>query len=132
MHKYYVDDNISLNNIHQSLYIYNQVFEKKGYKILLMNQDAFFIKKEFYHLFNVPNNLIQLYLNGLKFLPKILWVYQNIEKYKFKNKIIEYIISKTNLLDNKLKHYKKPNKWLVDNYDNIINAIKDIEFLLVD
>ena len=132
MHKNYVDDNISLNNIHQSLHIYNQVFEKKGYKILVMNQDAFFIKKEFYHLFDVPNNLIQLYLNGLKLLPKVLWVYKNIEKYKFKNKIIEYIISKTNLLENKDQHYKKPSQWLVNNYDKIINAIKDLEFLLID
>ena len=132
MQKNYVDDNISLNNIHQSLHIYNQVFEKKGYKILVMNQDAFFIKKEFYHLFDVPNNLIQLYLNGLKLLPKVLWVYKNIEKYKFKNKIIEYIISKTNLLENKDQHYKKPSQWLLNNYDKIINAIKDLEFLLID
>jgi hypothetical protein len=61
-----VEKSIAENNVHQSLYVTNQVFEQKGYKILCAGVNCFFIKEEYYHLFNVPKDLLTLYFDGLR------------------------------------------------------------------
>ena len=101
---------IQKDNVTQSLYNYILEFEKKGYSILCAYQDIFFIKNEYYHLFNVSNNIFELYITGLFALPRIPWLYEKIKQYNLSNHIIEYIISKTNN-----HNFKNRHKWVQDN-----------------
>jgi len=87
-----VSTQISKNNIQQSLSIINEVFEQKGYKIICSYQDTFFVQKEFYHFFNVSNNLLELYLNGLSALPRFPWIKQKLDQNNLKNEIVEEVI----------------------------------------
>ena len=113
--------NIQKDNVTQSLYAYNKVFNHKGYVLLCAYQDIFFIKKEYAHLFEINNNLIEHYLNGLKHLPRIPWIYEKAKQYNIKNEIIEYIISKTNN-----KNIKNRNLWVNDNYEIIQISLSEL------
>ena len=113
--------NIQKDNVTQSLYTYNKVFNQKGYVLLCAYQDIFFIKKEYAHLFEINNNLIEHYLNGLKHLPRIPWIYEKAKQYNIKNEIIEYIISKTNN-----KNIKNRNLWVNDNYEIIQISLSEL------
>ena len=109
---------IQSDNVTQSLISYIEDFEKKGYKILCAYQDIFFIKEEYYNLFNVTDNIYKLYINGLFSLPRIPWLYEKMQQYNIKNEILDYIISNTNN-----KNIKNRNQWVKDNYSRF-NTIK--------
>jgi hypothetical protein len=113
--------NIQKDNVTQSLYNYNKLFNQKGYVLLCAYQDIFFIKKEYAHLFEINNNLIEHYLNGLKHLPRISWIYEKARQYNIKNEIIEYIIGKTNN-----KNIKNRNLWVNDNYEIIQISLNEL------
>lgn len=104
--------NIQSDNVTQSLYNYITDFENKGYKILCAYQDIFFIKKEYYHLFDVNTNIYKLYIDGLFCLPRIPWLYEKKQQYNIKNEILDYIISQTNN-----KNINNRNLWVQDNYN---------------
>lgn len=109
-----VPTHIEKDNITQSLFNYILEFKKKGYAILCAYQDIFFIKDEYYHLFNVSKNVFELYINGIFALPRIPWLYEQIIKHKLSNKIIESIVSST---DN--SNFKNRNKWVQDNHKTL-------------
>jgi len=114
-----VDEKIQSDNVTQSLYNYIIDFEKKGYKILCAYQDIFFIKEEYYKLFNVSENIFELYINGLFCLPRIPWLYEKKKQYNIKNEILDYIINNTNNIN-----IMNRNIWVKDNY-NKFNTIKN-------
>jgi hypothetical protein len=118
-----IDKKIQSENVTQSLYNYITDFEEKGYKILCAYQDIFFIKEEFYNLFNVSSNINEIYINGLFVLPRIPWLYDKKQKYSIKNDILDYIISNT---DN--SNIRNRNRWVKDNYDKF----EDIKKTLID
>lgn len=123
LHPYYgrVGRSISSKNIGQSLKVTIDCFEKKNYKILCSYQDCFFIKKEFYNIFNVSENIIKLYLNGLKARPKMISHYcEYLRKSKIKNTIIEYLLKKTSYNN---YGYKKRNCWIEKESKNVISII---------
>ena len=112
---------IERDNVTQSLYKYNQTFTKMGYRLLFAYQDCFFIKEEYFHLFNVSNNLTELYLDGLETLPRIPWLFEKGKKHSIKNEIIEYIISKTNN-----ENIDDRNLWVRQNKDSLSVAFDEL------
>ena len=80
---------VASKNIQHSLKVMKQVFEEKGYKLLCSYQDSIFIKKEYFHLFNVEENTIKNYIDGLICLPRIPYILNLLEKTKYNNEIID-------------------------------------------
>ena len=131
LHPYHkrVDRKVACNKIGQSLKVTIDSFEKKGYKILCSYQDCFFVKKEFYNLFNVENNIIKLYFNGLRERPQMIAYYdrymkeynsKKTVKYKIKNNIIAYVLKKS-------LYAEKWRPWLKKKYNKILSAINKKE-----
>jgi hypothetical protein len=87
-----VANDISANNIQQSLKTMMELFKDKGYKLLCTYQDSFFIKNEYSDLFNVSNDIFDLYIDGLIALPRIPYIKILLDSNKLKNRIIDYII----------------------------------------
>lgn len=113
---------IERDNVTQSLYKYNQTFTKMGYRLLFAYQDCFFIKEEYFHLFDISNNLVELYLDGLETLPRIPWLFEKGKKHLIKNEIIEYIISKTNN-----QNISNRNLWVRENKDSLSDIFLDLK-----
>tara|TARA_A100001391_G_scaffold99354_2_gene66050 strand:+ start:317 stop:1204 length:888 start_codon:yes stop_codon:yes gene_type:complete len=86
-----VPPSVAQNNIQQSLSTMNEVFAKKGYRVICSYQDSFFVKEEFYHLFDVSENLMNLYLDGVAALPKIPWITKKLEEVNLSNSILQTI-----------------------------------------
>ncbi len=91
------------------------ISKKKNYRILCAYQDIFFVKEEYYNLFNVSNNIYEIYINGLFALPRIPWLYERKNQYNIKNDILDYIISNTNNVN-----IKDRNLWIKNNQDNLV------------
>ncbi len=91
-----VDRSIAKRNIQQSLKVMTDSFEKKGYKLLCAYQDSFFIKEEFYNFFNVSDDLLTLYFDGLRAIPRRMpFIQKYMKKVKLKNKIVDHILDKS-------------------------------------
>ena len=55
-----------IGDCQESLFVMNKLAEEKGYKILLWTQNMFFIKKEYYYLFDVSTDLMELFEQGFR------------------------------------------------------------------
>lgn len=92
-----IDRSIAAKNIQQSLSTYVEVFEKKGYKLIGCYQDCFFVKKEYYPLFNVSTDLIALYVRGfLEQLHRLPYVQDRLAQYGLSNAIVDYVLAHSN------------------------------------
>ncbi len=113
-----VKKSIAAKNIQQSLKTMVDSFEKKGYKILCSYQDSFFIKKEYYHLFDVSDDLIALYFDGLRAIHRrIPFIQKYMKKVNLKNNIVNYVLKKS---DYRKYGWKKRKKWAEDKKDIVI------------
>ena len=81
----------------------------------------FFIKEEYYKLFNVSDNIFELYINGLFCLPRIPWLYEKKKQYNIKNEILDYIINNTNNIN-----IKNRNIWVKDNHSKFNSIQKQL------
>ena len=122
-----VPPHIAQNNIQQSLSTMNSVFSQKGYRVICSYQDSFFVKEEFYHLFDVSENLMNLYLDGLATLPKVPWITKKLEEVNLSNSILEAIIEplSTPIFEFVKRQGTKAHKmaWVDSNYDSILETI---------
>lgn len=131
LYPYYkrIKKSIAKNNMHQSLNIIVNSFEKKGYKVLCSYQDTFFIKKKFYYLFDISFNLVELYFNGLQALHRRLpWIYRSVQKNGLTNDIIKNILKETFYFSD--YGYKKRKVWVKEKKKHIklvIEKYRDIE-----
>ena len=113
-------------NMQQSLKIMVDSFEKKGYKILCSCQDSFFVKKEFYKLFNVSSDLLTLYFNGLRAMSRRMPFIQKFAKrVGMNNNIVNFILKKSKYKE----QYKwtKRKKWAIDKKDIINRLLNEVE-----
>ena len=127
LHPFYdrVDISISSKLIQQSLSVMIESFEKRGYKILCSCQNTFFIKKEYYHLFNVSGDVLTLYCDGLRVLrDKIPYGKKTLDKVGLKNSIIDYVLDNSNY---DKYGWKFRAEWAVEEKDIIIKSINEIE-----
>lgn len=116
-----VSKSISSKNIQQSLSVITKSFAKSGYKPLCSYQDTFFIKDDFYHLFNVSSNIASLYFDGLKAIPhRLPFISRYVKKVGLKNSIVDSI-----LRNSKFEKYgwAKRKKWVKVEHKLIISAI---------
>jgi hypothetical protein len=122
-----VPPHIAQNNIQQSLSTMNSVFSQKGYRVICSYQDSFFVKEEFYHLFDVSENLMNLYLDGLATLPKVPWITKKLEEVNLSNSILEAITEplSTPIFEFVKRQGTKAHKmaWVDSNYDSILETI---------
>jgi len=88
------------NHIQESLFVFNKLAESKNYKLICYTQNIFFIKKEFFDLFNVSENILDHFINGLQILKK----YEDKEIF---NRI------ETRLKNNKCETIKD-NNWFIE------------------
>ncbi|GAG31712.1 unnamed protein product, partial [marine sediment metagenome] len=91
-----VDKSVAQNCIQQSLKVMVDSFEQKGYKILCCYQDCFFIKEEFYSNFDVSEDLMTLYFNGLRARPLCMsYVKEYTDAAGIKNEIVDYVLERS-------------------------------------
>lgn len=113
-----ISNDLSKNNIQQSLSVMTQVFESKGYKLICSYQDSFFVKQEYYHFFNVSSDLMTLYLNGLLALPRFPWIKKKLDESNLKNEIIEEVISACSPINPDGTLQEKAD-WIDENFSSI-------------
>jgi len=117
-----VSKSVSSQNIQQSLNVMIKSFAKRGYKPLCSYQDTFFIKEEFYHLFDVSDNFIDLYFDGLQAVYRRLpFISKYVKKVGLKNSIVDSVLRKSNFGK---YGYSKRKKWAKNEHELIISAIK--------
>ena len=116
---------VAKNNIQQSLYVMNKVFESKGYKLLCTYQDSFFIKEEYYELFNVKDDLVELYLDGILAYPRIPWIVNKLSSVGLENGLLE-IVAKFVPFCSPTCSTKEKIQWVDDQYPNIIKVVEKI------
>lgn len=118
-----VPKKIASNNIQQSLSVMTEVFNSRGYEILCTYQDTFYVKKEFYDLFDVSNNITELYYDGLEaHHRRIPWIQMKLSQVGISNNIVDKILSKTNY---KKYGYNKRKVWAEEESNNIISIIQE-------
>jgi len=119
-----VSENIAKNNIQQSLIVMCKVFEAKGYRLLCSYQDSFFIRKEFYEKFDVSNNIFDLYLDGLKAIPRrIPWICEILKENGLSNDTLTMILVNCGYT---FYGYEKRKEWAIDNKKLIETGIEYI------
>ena len=117
-----IDSEVSKNNIQQSLGVMTEVFESKGYKLLCTYQDSFFVKEEYFDLFNVKEDIMELYLDGLEALPRFVWILQKLKESSLENLILQDIMNScTPILPN--ASLEEKSKWADDNFLQIRSVI---------
>lgn len=55
-----------IGDVQESLTVMNKLGEKMGYKMLCWTQNIFFIKEEYYHLFDVETDMMEIFKQGFK------------------------------------------------------------------
>jgi len=118
-----VDKSIAANKIQQPLSVMQEIFAKKGYKLLCSYQDSFFIQEHIAHCFDVSTDLMQHYLNGLlASIHRLPYIQKTLKEVGKNNKIVDDILEKTNYKKYKWDHRKK---WLKENKTKVITIIKE-------
>lgn len=117
--------NISKHNIQQGIRVMNDSFEKKGYKLICTYQDSFFVKEEYYGMFNVKEDLIDLYLDGILAYPRIPWILDTLSKVGLTNDVLEYIMSNVSYCHPQASSEQK-SQWVDENYSNICEIVEKI------
>ena len=125
LYKQRIPTELSQQNIQQGLYIMNESFEKKGYKILCTYQDTFFIKEEYYNLFNVKDDLVELYLDGILAYPRVPWILSTLQKVGLRNEIIDLIMSRVGTLPSDSSSESK-QRWIDKNYSQICDIVEAV------
>ena len=123
-----VEKSVAQNAIQQSLQVMVNSFEEKGYKILCCYQDCFFVKKEFYSNFDVSEDLMTLYFNGLRSRPLCMsYVKEYMDAAGIKNEIVDYVLKKS---DYSKYGYENRHLWAVQQLKKILKALNKKEKLL--
>ena len=119
---------VAKHNIQQSLYVMNEIFQSRGYKLLCTYQDSFFIKEEYYHLFNVKEDIFELYLDGILSYPRLPWIQQQLNSVGLKNELLEIIYRKVPLCSARASEQEKI-RWADEQYSAISQVIEEIRLL---
>ena len=120
-----ISNSIAKKNIQQSLKVFIESFEKKGYRILCTYQDSFFIKEEFYHLFDVSSDLISLYFDGLRGIYRRMpFIQKYTGKVGLRNEIVDYVLDRSKYRD---YGWSKRKLWAKEMSETILRIIDEAE-----
>jgi len=115
---------IAKNNIQQSLSTMVEVFKLRGYKLLCTYQDSFFIKEELCDKFDVSDDIVELYLDGLAAHPRRMpWIQMKLSEVNLENKIINQLLNSTNYSS---YNYPRRKEWAKEQNKLILEKIKEI------
>lgn len=113
-------------NIQQSLFVMSRIFELKGYKPICSYQDTFYVREEYYELFDIPKSIMDLYLDGLKsHARRIPWIIKKTKSVGLSNPILKEIIKNTNF---KRYGYAKRKRWAIKEKVKIDSVIEEIRW----
>jgi len=116
---------IAKRDVGQPLKVIVDVFESRSYKLLCCYQDCFFVKKEFFHFFNVSEDLLTLYFDGLRARPLLLtYAHEHTSKVRKNNSIADYILDRT---EYKKYKFKKRKQWAKEKSNSIMELINEKE-----
>ena len=119
-----VPKSISKNNIQQSLYVIDQSFKNKGYRLLCSYQDSFFVKEKYFNLFDVSQKIEDIYLDGLESHHRRLpWILKTIKTCGLRNKIVKEILKRSNY---DKYGYDKRKEWSVKEKSLVKEIIKEM------
>ena len=118
-----VDLDTASKNVQQSLSVINKAFESRGYKLLCSYQDSFFIKKEYYHLFNVEEDLMTHYKQGLLALPRLPYIKETLKNVNLENEIVNNCL-KGILKEGEAQTTEQKKTWINKNYSLIKERIE--------
>lgn len=119
-----VSSKVSSNNIQQSLSVMNEVFGSKGYKLLCSYQDSFFIKNTFFHLFEVDDDIMNMYFCGIEAIPhRLPFIDKKIREVGLKNPIITSVLNHSMY---KKYGWKNRKIWIKENKDKVIEYINTL------
>ena len=126
-----VSSSISSKKVQQGLNVTVNSFEKKGYKIVCAGKNCFFVKKTYYHLFDISDDILTLYFDGLRafpqYIPSIWRKLRKIDGFKkYRNQIALDIIKKTDYDLNKDSVHRR-KVWANKNKNIIKKTIDKIE-----
>jgi len=117
-----VSESIASDNIQQSLKVMCDSFENRGYRPICSQQDTFFVKEKYIHLFGTPRQIMDLYLDGLlSHHRRMPWIKYMIERNGLQNKIINYILQNSNY--QKYGYYNR-KEWAVVEKELTLNVIE--------
>ena len=102
------------------------IFAKKGYKLLCTYQDSFFVKEEYFHLFDIPEkDLIEYYLEGLEAHHRRMpWIQFILSQVGLKNRVIDLILAGSNYYN---YGYDKRKIWAIEQKDPTLNNIQKLK-----
>jgi len=120
-----VPEVVASGNVQQSLKTMVTIFEEKGYKLLCTYQDSFFVKKEYYDLFDVSEDLMEQYLDGLTAIHRRMpWIQFTLNYYSIKNKLINYILLNSNYYQ---YGYENRKKWAAEQKELTLKNIQELK-----
>lgn len=112
------------HNIQQSLSVIDESCRKKGYRVLCSYQDTFIIKENLFELFDVKEDMMDLYLDGIKVLARRLpWIKQTLDKVGLKNDIINSVLEECGF--NKYG-FRGRKEWAIQEHDAICKFVEEI------
>jgi hypothetical protein len=117
---------ICQHNIQQSLKVITDIFARKGYKLLCTYQDSFFVKEEYFHLFDMPKkDLIEYYLEGLEAHHRRMpWIQSILSQVRLKNRVIDLILAESNYYN---YGYDKRKIWAAEQKSLTLNNIQKLK-----
>lgn len=119
-----ISNNKAKQNIQQSLGVMSEIFKSKGYKPICSYQDTFYVQYEYFDLFDINADLMDLYLDGLKsHARRIPWIIKKTKSVGLPNPILKEIIKNTNF---KRYGYPKRKKWAIKEKNKIDKVIEEI------
>jgi hypothetical protein len=121
-----VDADTASRNVQQSLSVINKVFEGRGYKLLCSYQDSFFVKKEYYDLFNLEEDLMTHYKQGLLALPRLPYLQETLKNVNLENEIVNHCL-KDIFKEGEIQTMEQKQAWVNKNYSLIKEKIESYE-----
>ena len=125
LHPFYdrIPSEVASNNIQQSLSVIAEIGRKKGYEPVCSYQDTFLVKNELYDKFDVTQDLVKMYFNGLKVHHRRLpWIQKKLSEVNMQNPIVDDILNKSGF---EKYGYHKRKQWSIDVSDIIDNIIEE-------
>lgn len=117
-----VSEQKASDNIQQSLKVMCDSFKEKGYEPICSQQDTFFVKEKYIHLFDTPREIMILYLDGLvSHHRRMPWIQYILKRNGLKNKVINYILQKSNY---QKYGYNRRKEWAISEKELTLSIVE--------
>ncbi len=109
-------------NIGQSLSVIQKSAFERGYLIAAAYQDVILVREELYSKFAPPQDIVSLYVEGLKYQPYHLPEFKDrLSALNRRNPIIDFTLS-----NSRYSHYKNRDLWLKERVDSVLDLLSNL------